>query len=293
MNGVDLKEQNSKTNDCEEMAEIRKALSDVTNKMEETVKKYEKKILSLQRRLEAQEEEVCALDDNLESLLQKYAYGSEEQDDDDFEMEKTEIHDNDKKMSLNDELHQTKSGKSYSLGLRKLYYNLLVSGMPPGSIHLTIKKILHHFLPNIDTCDLNLPKQSCAQYMRSEELKTVNDAHKAVKLTEKPTNFHFNSDGTTLKQHKIAAATINGLVLSVNEVPDGTAEQIARDMSCELDHLRKTAEALDLPNAECINWGAMASITSDSAATQKKFNSIAKTLERRGYSKVRKIPCGE
>ena len=205
-------------------------------------------------------------------------------------MEKTEIHDNEREISLNDELHQTKSGKSYSPGLRKLYYNLLVSGMPPGSIHLTIKKILHHFLPNIDTCDLNLPKQSCAQYMRSEELKTVNDVHKAIKLTEKPTNFHFNSDGTTLKQHKIAAATINGLVLSVNEVPDGTAEQIARDMSCELDHLRKTAKALDLPNADCINWGAMTSITSDSAATQKKFNSIAKTLKEEDIQRFRKSP---
>ena len=153
--------------------------------MEETVKKYEKKIISLQRRLEAQEE-VCALDDNLESLLQNYTYGSEEQDDDDFKMEKTQIHDN--------ELHQTKSGKSYLLGLQKLYYNLLVSGMPPGSIHLTIKKILHHFLPNIDTCDLNLPKQSCAQYMRSEELKTVNDAHKAIKLSFQ---FRWNNIETT------------------------------------------------------------------------------------------------
>ena len=143
-------------------------------------------------------------------------------------------------------LFQTKTGSVYSAALRKLYYKLLADGMPPGKIETNIKTILSHFLTNLDEKKISLPKASCAQYMRREELKVINDTYKATKLTENLTTLHLNSDGTTLKQRKIAATAVNGLVLSVNEVSNGSAEQIANDISKELEHLRRTAEALGL-----------------------------------------------
>ena len=104
----------------------------------------------------------------------------------------------------------------------------------------------------------------------------INDTYKATKLTENLTTLHLNSDGTTLKQRKMAATAVNGLVLSVNEVTNGSAEQIANNISKELEHLRRTAEALGLPNAKTINWSLVASSTSHSASTQKEFNHIVK-----------------
>jgi hypothetical protein len=55
--------------------------------------------------------------------------------------------------------------------------------MPPSKISQNIKTVLQHFLPNMDTDQLVLLKDSCAQYMRREELKTVNDVQKAVQLS--------------------------------------------------------------------------------------------------------------
>ena len=67
--------------------------------------------------------------------------------------------------------YQTKTGSQYTLEIRKVYYNLLVSGMPPDKISSSIKIMLRHFLPNIDVDQVKLPQKSCAQYMRREELK--------------------------------------------------------------------------------------------------------------------------
>ena len=127
----------------------------------------------------------------------------------------------------------------------------------------------------MDTDQLVLPKDSCAQYMRREELKTVNDVQKAVQLSQYE-EFQLNSDGTTLAQRKIGAATINGMVVSVNELANGSAEHIAKDITKEFENLREIAQALGLDNANSINWSLVASSTSDSASTQKKFNEIAK-----------------
>ena len=89
--------------------------------------------------------------------------------------------------------------------------------------------------------------------------------------------FHLNSDGITLPQHKISAATINRMVISVN----GSAEQIAGDISAELENSSDIAQTLGLENANSINWSLFTSSTSDSAATQKKFNEIVKQKKRR------------
>ena len=86
---------------------------------------------------------------------------------------------------------------------------------------------------------------------------------------------HLNTDGTTLGQ-KLGSIAINKMDISVNQQSDGTAESIANDVSRELQKLRETPCALGLPNSTCINWTLIASSTSDSAATQKKFNDLIK-----------------
>ena len=51
---------------------------------------------------------------------------------------------------------------------------------------------------------------------------------------------------------KIQGTAVNGLVLSVNEVPDGSASCMIDDISWELKKLREIAHVLKLSNADNI-----------------------------------------
>ena len=76
--------------------------------------------------------------------------------------------------------------------------------------------------------------------MRKDELTTISTAHKVSVLFKQVNagqSLHINSDGTTKQQRKINSAAINGIVISVNEVPDGTAESIVNDIDLELEKL--------------------------------------------------------
>ena len=64
------------------------------------------------------------------------------------------------------------------------------------------------------------------------------------------------------------------MVISVNELSDGSASSTITDISQQLEQLRCTAKALNLPNANSINWTMLVSSTSDSASTQKKLNKL-------------------
>lgn len=64
------------------------------------------------------------------------------------------------------------------------------------------------------------------------------------------------------------------MVLSVNELSDGTAVTAVTDISNEFDKLRKAAHSLGLPNPDSINWTLVVSSTSDSASTQKRVNKL-------------------
>lgn len=119
---------------------------------------------------------------------------------------------------------QTKDGgKVYTRAIRELYYSLLSNQIPPSKIESTIKAVLHCFCPSLKLDTLQLPSESCASYMRRHELATISLAHKAISvLKQAETGFlHLNTDGTTKCQKKIEGAALNGMVLSVNEVPDG------------------------------------------------------------------------
>ena len=86
--------------------------------------------------------------------------------------------------------------------------------------------------------------------------------------------FRLNTDGTTKQQKKIGGVGINDVVISVNELPDGTAASAIKDVSRELEKLREIARKLHLPNADRINWTLFTASTSDSASTQKCFNKL-------------------
>ena len=121
--------------------------------------------------------------------------------------------------------------------------------IPPAKIACTIKFVLKSFLPSLNTDDLVLPKESCAGYMRREELKTVSMAHKAYTVIESK-SLDLNSDGTTKYQKKLGGVAVNGMVLSLNEVPDGSADSMIENISRELAKLRDIGHALNLHNPE-------------------------------------------
>jgi len=60
-----------------------------------------------------------------------------------------------------------------------------------------------------------------------------------------------------------------GVVLGVNELPDGKVISVIEDISREFEKLRKVVQILSLPNPNSINWTLVVSSSSDSAATQK------------------------
>ena len=97
----------------------------------------------------------------------------------------------------------TKSGKSYSNSVRKLYYTLLCSGVPVSKIENLVKNIVKWSNPSVDVSKLELPKRCCASYIRKEELKVISDAHKATSLCDQIATgkaLRINTDGTTQNQ---------------------------------------------------------------------------------------------
>ena len=68
---------------------------------------------------------------------------------------------------------ETKEGKRYSPIIRKLYYSLLASQVPPGKISKIIRDVLVAFFPNVGACKVKLPAGTFTNYMRREELKTL------------------------------------------------------------------------------------------------------------------------
>ena len=242
-------------------------LRDITNELKDVSKKRDvaqKKANRLQKSMEFAFSDCTSLEDNLYALEEKNS-----------ELSKALA--STKQMDLPTFDFETKLGnKTYSPAIRTLYYTLLAEQVPPAKISDIIKNIVKCFFPAMDVQQLELPKERCAGYMRSEEMKTVSMAHKATVICEHANDgqLYLNTDGTTLAQKKLGSVAINNVTVSVNEVSDGTAAYMIDDVSRELQKLREMAHALNIPNADSINWTLIASATSDSAATQKCFNKL-------------------
>ncbi len=150
---------------------------------------------------------------------------------------------------------RTKDGsKVYTTAIRELYYTLLADQLPPAKIASMIKTT---FVPSINVDKLHLPGESCASYvsasyMRREELTTINLASCLAEQAQSGC-VNLNSDETTKSQRKIQGTAINDIVISVNEVPDGSADSMIADLSQKFQKLREVAHALRLPNADKIN----------------------------------------
>ena len=281
------------TNLKEELANTKKklkiasnALEDTTNKLRNAETKCAKssnKILRLHKKYASVVNENLKMTEELENQFQDLQNPdiSEEL----FEAceELSKIKDSDPVTITNDSIpclsFKTRSGTKYTPAVRKLYYSLLSEQIPPGKIATIIQTILKSFFPDVSTDKLALPKERCAGYMRIDELSTISQAHKASIISDsiqEGKQFHLNTDGTTLAQKKLNSIAINNNVVSVNELHDGTAETVINDISKELQKLRKVAVALNLPNANSINWTLFASSSSDSAVSQKKLNKLIK-----------------
>ena len=139
----------------------------------------------------------------------------------------------------------TKNGIIYNQSIRELYYKLLADQIPPGKIEGIIKSVMNCFIPSMNTNDLKLPREKCAGYMRREEMNTICSAQKAYTISECK-SFHLNSDGTTKFQKKIGAVSVNGMVLCLKEVPDGSADSMIELVETELEKLRSIAYDLKL-----------------------------------------------
>ena len=184
--------------------------------------------------------------------------------------------------------------RKYSSEIRQLYYSLLADQVSVSKIADIIRTVLKCFNPSMNVEELKLPKKTCASYMRKEELKTINDAHKAHIIcsdVSKGKGIYLNTDGTTKHQKKLGGAVVNDLVLCVNELPDGTAISAIEDMTREFQKLRRVAEMLGLPNANSINWTLVVSSTSDSAATQKRFNKLIEEKRQSDEEKFGPATC--
>jgi len=258
-------------------------LEDITNTLrltEKQQKSYKSKAMACEKQYEACHSDFLLLEGTLEDTTEQISNQSEViasirteleliKDAESVEVDST---------TLSFSFH-TKTGTTmYSPAIRKLYYTLLTDQIPPAKIESIIKAVLKCFLPNLNIEKLSLPKEKCAGYMRREELKTISMAHKATLVNNlmSKEKIHINTDGTTKLQKKIGATAVNGIVLSVNELADGTADSVIKDISKELHSLREIAKALNLPNANQINWTLVASSISDSASSQKRLNKLIK-----------------
>ena len=115
---------------------------------------------------------------------------------------------------------------------------MLVSEIPASKITSMIKAVIKSFNPSVDVEDLKLPQRACASYMRRDELKTVSNTHKATVFCQQASEnmgFKLKTDETTKRQNKLEGVAINDIVVSVNEVPDGTAQSAIASISRELE----------------------------------------------------------
>ena len=165
----------------------------------------------------------------------------------------------------------------------------MASQIPPGKICNVIKDVLVAFVPGVNVESLQLPAESCANYMRREELKTISMAHQVTLLSEAD-KLYLNSDGTTKNQHKLNATAFNGVVLSISEIPDGKADSIIEDIDSHLKKLRCFAQQLHIPNNKMLNWSMISASTSDSASTQKRLNNL---IQQRKEEDTKTLPVAD
>jgi len=64
---------------------------------------------------------------------------------------------------------------------------------------------------------------------------------------------------------------VNGVVLGVKDVADGSAQTAVEELSQVLHNIKMVAKELKVKNADKIGWGLIKSCMSDQASTRKQF----------------------
>ena len=113
----------------------------------------------------------------------------------------------------------------------------------------------------MDTKKLRLPQKSCASYMRSQEMATISRVQKAADLMQSQ-QWHLNSDGTTLHQQKKFAFLLNGIVVGVHDVSDGSAQVALDAFKHELTKLKEVADKLSSHDSKKLSIEHVVSSTS-------------------------------
>ena len=157
----------------------------------------------------------------------------------------------------------TLESKSFTTNVRELYYSLLSLHVPPARIKPIVQNVICHLMPSLKLNNVRLPSKSCAAYMRSAEMPTISSLQKAAELA-KSVQWCLNSDGTILQQAKKVAFLINGIVLGVHDVSDGSSETALDALKAELQKIGKSSS--DITH--------IVSSTSDGASAQCKFNCL-------------------
>ena len=252
----------------------REANETLLGTLEETrglVKDKNKEIKRLKRAVGNLEQMVDVLEDELRELRKDNDKEHNEHEAEilDLSQQIQELQQKDKSQSLS-----TFSSRTYTANVRELYYALLAMRLPPGQIKAVVRNVITHLVPHVDSGKLRLPGKSCATYMRSQEMPTISRVHKATDLIQTQ-QWHLNSDGTTLHQQKKIAFLINGIILGVHDVSDGSAQVALDALKHELAKVKEVADKLsyDTEGKE-LSIEHIVSSTSDGASTQGKFNRL-------------------
>ena len=163
---------------------------------------------------------------------------------------------------------------SYTANVRELYYSLLSLRLPPARISPIVQNVICRLMPSLN---VRLPGKSCAAYMRSAEMSTISSIQKASELANSE-QWHLYSDGTTLQQTKKVAFLINGIVLGVHDVSDGSSQAALDALKAEL---HKMGESIS----------RIVSSTSDDASTQLKFNRLLEKESGKSQGTVVENKC--
>ena len=157
----------------------------------------DKQVARLKRKCSLLQHENLQLQTDTWYLFDKEEENEEDEEEDEV-LENKRDNDNGKgKQEITRYLTEQKINNRYTPEIRKLYYSLLANQVPASKIETIVKDVLRCFHPTLDVTKVDLPKRSCASYMRREELKTISNAHKATVLLMNRDKIHLNSDGTT------------------------------------------------------------------------------------------------
>ena len=69
-------------------------------------------------------------------------------------------------------------------------------------------------------------------------------------MLSEATEYHLNSDGTTLNQKKVQGMLVNGVVLGVKDVADGSAKTAVEELEEVLNNIRMVARETNMKNAD-------------------------------------------